>query len=317
MQPVALRANYSDLFGSTMLPVLEELFRAEVAQHPSRRDQIFKKVMTDRDIWQASELHDLDLFNAIPEGQDYNFKRAKQGASKTLSISKYGLGFSISEEAVEDGKFDLIADMTRKLARSGMESQEIQGMNILNNGFASVTSADGRPVFDTLHTLPSGLTFRNELATASDLSASSLEQMLQDFETQFIGDSGIIYNIKPKVLLVHPSNKRLAKELIGSELKPDYVTTSTGTSNINNMNSFREEGLVVMSSPHISDSDSWFMLGAPEETGLRLVVRRPLETKAAGPDVGFASDSIYYKSRYREAIGVTHPYGIFGTAGAG
>lgn len=317
MQPVALRSQYGDLFGSTMLPVLEELFRAEIEMHPSRREQLFKVVSTDRDIWQATELHDLDLFNSIPEGQDYNFKRAKQGASKTLTISKYGLGFSISEEAVDDGKFDLIADMTRKLARSGMESQEIQAMNIFNNGFGSVVSADGQPVFDTAHSLPSGLTFRNELATAADLSATSLEQMLQDFETQFIGDSGIIYNIKPRILLVHPSNKRLAKELIGSDLKADYVTTSTGTTNINNMNSFKEEGLVVVSSPHITDSDSWFMLGMPEETGLRLVVRRPMETKAAGPDVGFASDSIYYKSRYREAIGVTHPYGIFGSPGAG
>lgn len=317
MQPVALRSQYGDLFGSTMLPVLEELFRAEIAQHPSRRSQLFKTVATDRDIWQATELHDLDLFNNVPEGQDYSFKRAKQGASKTLSISKYGLGFSISEEAVEDGKFDLIADMTRKLARSGMESQEIQAMNIFNNGFGSVTSADGQPVFDTSHTLPSGLTFRNELATAADLSATSLEQMLQDFETQFIGDSGIIYNIKPRILLVHPSNKRLAMELIGSDLKATVYESSNGVSNVNNMNSFKEEGLMAVSSPHLSDPDAFFMLGMPEETGLRLVVRKPIETKAAGPDVGFASDSVYYKSRYREAIGVTHPYGIFGSPGSG
>jgi len=315
MQPVALRSQYGDLFGSTMLPVLEELFRAEIEMHPSRREQLFKVVSTDRDIWQATELHDLELFNSIPEGQDYSFKRAKQGASKTLTISKYGLGFSISEEAVDDGKFDLIADMTRKLARSGMESQEVQAMNIFNNGFASVTTADGRPAFDTGHTLPSGLTFRNELASAADLSATSLEQMLQDFETQFIGDSGIIYNIKPRILLVHPSNKRLAKELIGSDLKATVYESSNGVASVNNMNSFREEGLMVVSSPHLTDADAWFMLGMPEETGLRLVVRRPIETKAAGPDVGFASDSIYYKSRYREAIGVTHPYGIFGSPG--
>lgn len=317
MNPVALRSQYGDLFGSTMLPVLEELFRAEIAQHPSRRSQLFKTIATDRDIWQATELHDLDLFDQIPEGQDYTFKRAKQGASKTLTISKYGLGFSISEEAVDDGKFDLIADMTRKLARSGQESQEIAAMNIFNNGFSAELAADGRPVFDTGHLLPSGLVFRNELASAADLSATSLEQMLQDFETQFIGDSGIIANIKPKVLLVHPSNKRLAKELIGSDLKPDYVVTSTGTTNINNMNSFREEGLIVVSSPHLTDVDSFYMLAMPEETGLRLVVRKAMETKAGGADIGFSSDSVFYKSRYREAIGVTHPYGIFGSPGTG
>lgn len=306
--PVAIRSQYSHLYGSAMLPVLEELFRSELEMHPSRREQLFKVVSHDRDIWQASELHDMELFNVVAEGTDYSFKRPKQGASKTLTISKYGLGFSISEEMVDDGKMDLIGDMVRKLARSAKESQEISAMNIFNNGFTSELSADGQYVFDSDHSLPSGLTFRNKLSTAADLSASSLETMLQDFETQFVGDSGIIYNLKPKALVVHPANKRYALELIGSDLKADSME--------NNMNSFKGEGLQVVSSPHLSDSDAWFMTASPEDTGLRIVSRKPIETKAAGPDLGFVSDSILYKSRYREAIGVTHPYGIFGTPGA-
>jgi hypothetical protein len=306
--PVALRSQYGDLFGSTMLPVLEELFRAEIDQHPSRREQLFKTVSTDRDIWQSSELHDMELFNQIAEGSEYNFKRPKAGANKTLSISKYGLGFSISEEAVEDGKFDLIQDMTRKLARSGKESQEIQAAAIFNNGFSTVTTADGVALFSASHTLPSGSTFRNKLSSDADLSVTSLEQMLQDFETQQVGDSGIIYNKRPKLLVVHPSNKRYAMELIGSELKADTPN--------NNMNSFKGEGLQVVSWPHLTDSDAWFMASAPEETGLRLIVRKAMETKAAGSDVGFSTDSIYYKSRYREVIGAIHAYGLFGTSGA-
>lgn len=315
--PVFLRGNYSDLFGEPMLPVLEELFRAEMLQHPTRRGEVFKIVSTDRDIWQATELHDMPLYSEVPEGSDYSFQRPRQGANKTLKPVKFGLGFSISEEAVDDGKFDYIADAVRKMARSGMESQEIQAMNIFNNGFSSELAADGLSVFNTAHTLPSGLTIRNVLTTPADLSASSLEQMLTDFETQFIGDTGIIYNIRPKVLLVHPSNKRLAKELIGSDLKPDTATNgTTGITNINNYNSFKEEGLRVVSSPHLTDSDAWFMVADPMETGLRIVSRKPIETKAGGGDVGFVSDAILYKSRYREKIGVTHPYGVFGTAGA-
>lgn len=305
--PIIIRSQYSDLFGANALPVLEELFRAEMAMHPSRREQLFKIVSTDRDIWQASELHDLDLFNEIAEGTDYSFKRPKAGANQTLVISKYGLGFSISEEAVDDGKFDMIADAIRRLARSGQETQEVAAMNIFNNGFTA-TSADGQYVFDGDHTLPSGLTFRNELATAADLDVSSLETALQDFETQFVGDSGIVYNMQPRTLLVHPSNKRYAKELIGSPLKADTAD--------NNLNSFAGEGLSVISSPHLTDSDAWFLLAAPAETGLHIVSRKPIETKAAGPDLGFITDSIYYKSRYREKLGVTHAYGIYGSPGA-
>lgn len=306
--PVAVRSQYSHLYGSSMLPVLEELFRVEMEQHPSRREALFKIVSHDRDIWQSSELQDMDLFSEVAEGAEYSFKRPKQGASKTLSMSKFGLGFSVSEEMIEDGKFDLIADMTRKLARSAKESQEIQAMSVFNNGFGSETAWDGLSVFNSAHTLPSGSSFRNRLLVDSDLSQTALDTAMSDFETQFVGDSGIIYSVRPRVLLVHPSQKRYAKELIESDGKPDTAD--------NNFNAFKQDGLMVISSPHLTDTDAWFLLGAPSETGLRIISRTPIETKAAGPDVGFTSDSILYKSRYREKIGVTHAYGVFGSPGA-
>ncbi len=306
--PVFLRANYSDLFGSTMLPVLEELFRSELEMHPSRRAELFKIVATERDIWQSSEIHDMPLAAEIPEGTEYSFSRPAAGASKTLTVTKYGLGFSISEESVDDGKFDFISDAVRKMARSAKESQEIAAMNVINNGFSAETVADGLSLFNTAHTLPSGLTFRNRPSAEVDLSPSALDAALQDFETQFIGDSGIIYRMTPKVLLVHPSNKRYAMEIIGSDLRADTMD--------NNMNSLKGEGLRVVSSPHNTDPDSWFLMADPAETGLRIISRKPIETKAGGPDTGFHNDSILYKTRYREKVGAIHGQGTWGTQGA-
>ena len=123
--PRFIRDNYSDLYGPAMLPVLEEVFRFELQQHPSRREMLFEKKATQRDIWQSTAMHDLPLLQQVSEGQDYSFEATKQGNSKTLKPVKYGLGVSISEEAAEDGKFDEIADMIRKLAKSARESQEV------------------------------------------------------------------------------------------------------------------------------------------------------------------------------------------------
>lgn len=303
--PVAVRSQYSHLYGSSMLPVLEEIFRSEYSQHPSRREMLFSVKQTDRDIWQYSEMHDMELFSQMSEGEQYSYNRPKQGASKTLSVLKYGLGASISEEAVDDGKFDMISDIVRKMARSGKESQEVNAMNILNNGFDSTLTADGQYLFDTDHTLPSGGTYRNELATSADLSPSSLDQALSDFETQFVGDSGIIELIRPKILLVHSSQRRYAMELVGSELKPDSAE--------NNMNSLKGEGLMVVSSPHLTDTDAWFILSDKADHGLRIINRASIETKS---EVDFDTDSIKYKSRYREVIGAVHPKGVFASPGA-
>jgi hypothetical protein len=95
--------------------------------------------------------------------------------------------------------------------------------------------------------------------------------------------------------------------LVGSNLKPDTAD--------NNLNPVLDEGLVVVSSPHLSDADSWFLLGEKSNTGFRVVSRKPLETKS-DMSTGFKSDSILYKARFREAYGVVHPYGSWGTSGA-
>lgn len=313
--PQMLRGQYSDLFGSSQLPVLEELFRYELEKYPNKREALMKVVPTDRDIWQYTETHDLPLFSEIPEGTQYSFNRMKQGYDKTLIMTKYGSGFSITEEMVDDGKWDVMADATRKLAKSGKESQEIQAMNIFNNGFGSVTTADGQPLFDQAHTLPSGDTYRNELASPADLSDSSLREMLADFETEFVGDSGIFYSIKPRVLLVHPDNKRLAMELVGSDYRVNDVSSGADNGPTNAMNALLDDQLLVVSSVHLTDRDAFFLLGAPDDTGLRIVSRRGIVTKASGGDVGFTTDSMFYKASYREKIAPVHPYGVFGSPG--
>lgn len=308
MTPNFLRNQYSDLFGADMLPVLEEMFRFELSQHPSRRGELFKIVPTERDIWQSSELHDMGLFQEVAEGTEYSVDRPRQGAAKTLIPAKFGLGFSISEEAVEDGRMDFISDATRKLAKSGAESQEISAMNVFNNGFSAETTADGVALFSASHTLPRGGTFRNKPSSDADLSVTALDTMLADFEQVFVGDTGIIYKMIPKKLVVHPNSKRYAKEIVGSDLKPDSAE--------NNLNSLKEDGLQVISSPHLTDTDAWFVLAEPASTGLRIISRKSIETKAAGPDVGFLTDAIYYKARYREKIGAIHAYGAMGTSGS-
>lgn len=303
--PVAIRSQYSHLFGSAMLPVLEEVFRSEYDLHPSRRDQLFQVKSTQRDIWQFTELHDMDLFEQMSEGQEYTYRRPKQGASRTLSVLKYGLGASISQEAIDDGKFDLVSDIVRKMGRSAKESQEINAMNLFNNGFGSAVANDGLAIFHSAHTLPSGGTFRNVLSTAADLSRTSLDQALYDFETQFVGDSGIIEMIRPSILLVNPIQRRYAMELVGSELRPDSAD--------NNMNSLKGEGLMVVSSPHLTDTDAWFLLSDKSQHGLRIINRASVETKS---EESFDTDSIKYKARYREVIGAAHAKGVFGTPGA-
>jgi hypothetical protein len=308
MGPAFLKSNFGDLYGSSMLPALEMVFRHELPMHEGIRSSLGNVKSTQRDIWQMTATHDIDLFSQVSEGEDYTFVTSKQGASKTLSILKYGLGISISEEAVNDGKFDELADLLKKLARSAQESREIAFVNLINNGYTTETTPDGVSIFNSAHTLPSGGTYSNVLAVASDLSESSLQTARYSFSTAFVGDTGIIYKMQPKKLLVHPANEAYAEELVGSNLKPD--------TNDNNLNSLLRHKIQVVSSPHLTDPDGWTLMGEKIDTGLVIIEREGIVTKAGGPAVGFLNDSILYKSRYREALGCLHGYGMIGTQGA-
>lgn len=309
--PAFLKQNFSDLYGSSQLPALEWLFRHELPMHEGIRSLLANMKSTQRDVWQMTATHDIDMFVKVEEGEDYSFVTSKQGASKTLSINKYGLGISISEEAIADGKFDDLADLMRKLARSAQESREIAFVNLFNNGFSSETTPDAVAAFSASHTFPSGRTMSNVLPVASDLSESSLQQARYLFSTTFIGDTGIIYKLKPRKLLVHPSNEAYAEELVGSSGKPD--------TNDNNLNSLARHGIQVVSSPHLTDEDAWFLLAESGDgvgPGCIIVEREGIVTKAGGPGVGFMNDSVLYKSRYRENMGWVHPYGVIASAGA-
>ena len=306
--PVVLRSNFSDLFSSSALPALEEMFRHNLQLQSAIRGQLFNMRSTDRDIWQASEMGDLQNFVQVNEGEDYTFVRPRAGANKTLTPLKYGLGVSFSEEVIEDGKFEFISDSVSKLAESAIDSQENAALNMFNNGFSTATTWDGVALFSASHTTPSGLSVRNKLSVDADLSQSSLDTMRSDFEKCQISDSGKYRMIKPRILLVHSDSRRYADELLNSSNKPDSMD--------NNLNSMKGEGLIVLSSPRLTDTDAWFMLGAAKDTGLQVISRKGIETKAAGPDAGFINDSIMYKSRYREIVGLTHYYGVFGTSGS-
>jgi hypothetical protein len=307
--PEGIRSNYADLVGSAMLPMLEEICLNEYAQHAALRDKLFKTVSTDTQIWQSSEVDDMPLFSSVSEGADYTMSRTKQGYDKTVSVVKYGLAANFSEELIADSKFGHMSDTVKKMGRSGRESQAVSAANILNNAFGSTTTPDGLALCHTAHTTPSGtVTFRNVLSTASDLSVSSLKTAVTDFRSQFKGDSGIIYDIKPKYLVV-PMGLRLdAIQIVQSDLL-------AGTSN-NDINSLKGEGLEVVASPHLTDDDAWFLISDSSENGLRIVNRQPFQVRASKGDYGFINDSVAVKAAYREALAAIHAKGVFGTAGA-
>lgn len=303
------RSQYPNLFGPTQLAALEMLVLDHGEFPSSKRETLFRQAKAERDIWRSQEILDLPLATLIPEGSAFSSSRPAQGFQKTFQPYKKGGMVSLTKEMIQDSRFDSMGAWAKKLGESIAQTREIDALNVFNNAFTTEIAQDGLSLINTGH-IVGALTFSNSITGNPDLSEVSLQQALAQFETAFIRSNGTYINLMPRMLVVSPSNKRYAKELVGSEGKPDTLD--------NNLNSIREDGLMVVSSPYLTDPDAWFVQAAPEQTGLFIVEREGVSTASSGYDegVGFTTDSALIKASFREDIGVTNAYGILGSSGS-
>jgi hypothetical protein len=303
------RGQFPALFGVDQLAALELLVINSGDFPMSCRDKLFRKRSTQQDIWRSQDVLDLPLALEIAEGGEYTASRPAQGLSKTFQPKKYGGMVSITKEMIADAKFDAMGAWARKLGESIAQTREIKAMNIYNNAFTTELAQDGLSVINASHTV-GNQTFSNLIPSNPDLSNTSLQAAVAQFERAFIRSNGTYINMKPKFLVVAPENKRYAMELVGSDKRPD--------TNYNNINSLMSDNLVVVSSPYLTDTDAWFLQSDPEQTGLFIIERQGVETASSGVNEGpgFTTDAALIKASYREDIGVTNAYGLLGSAGS-
>lgn len=298
-----LEQNFRNFFGTAALPALDEIFFDHYEQAEDPRSKLFNMESTDREIMQKAGVTSLGLLNIVAEAAQAPKDSFNQSYSKTYTVSKYAKAIGISDEMIQDDRFDMISKMVKSLARSSRETQQFTAMAIFNNSFSSEQSWDAVAIFSASH--PSEVGNQSNLLTAADLSYSSLAVAEQAFRAVQDG-RGKQLLIKPRILLVSESDRQNALEIVQSPYK-------AGTAN-NNINALGADGgLTVISSPYLTDSDAWFLLADPMDHGLRIVDRQSLTTKM---DEDVLAGVLYYKAQYRQALGCDEWRGLFGNQGA-
>ena len=218
----------------------------------------------------------------------------------------YGLAFALTKVLVEDGDHIRIGNVyARHLAQSLIETKETLSANVLNRAFnSSYVGGDGVSLINTAHPIVNG-SFSNQLATAANLSQTSLEQMLIQIR-QAVDNNGKKIRLVPRQLVVAPGNVFQAEVLLKSVLR-----AGTANNDINPVKSIGllDEGAAVLS--RLTNQTAWWVqTDAPE--GLKLLMRRKLEKTMEGD---FETDSMRYKATERYQVGWTDPRALYGTPG--
>lgn len=273
-------------------------------------DGIFQRILKVRDMGTRPFVKTTTVasFGSVPikaEGAGVTYEDLAAGYDASYQADTYELAFRASKEALDDEQEEVVSDAARALGSSMTYTYDVDHANLFNNGFASTTGApDGVVLFSTAHPLVGGGTEQNALTTAADLSVAALRTALNDI-ADTVDDAGKLIHWRPKVLLVPYELKWLAQELIGSTLRADTAD--------NAINAFKDDGLSIVSSPHLTDADAWFLLAEASKHNVRTYWR---ERPNVLHDWDFETSSMKVKIRARWKRGWSDFRGTFGTPGA-
>lgn len=291
-----------------LLPGLNALFGLEYATYGEQHKEIFSTETSERSFEEESKLSGFSAAPVKNEGSAIRYDNGQEAWTARYNHETIALGFSLTEEAIEDNLYDTLSvRYTKALARAMSYTKQTKAAAVLNNGFsASYPGGDGVSLFSNAHPLVSGGVNSNVPATAADLNETSLESAVIQI-AQWTDERGLLIAAKPRKLIVPPSLQFVATRLLETELR---VGTSDNDINALKNNGNISQGYTVNN--FLMDSDAWF-LTTDVPNGLKHFVRAPISN---GMDGDFETGNVRYKSRERYSFGWSDPLGVWGSAGA-
>jgi hypothetical protein len=291
-----------------LLPGLNALFGLEYAKYGEEHKEIYETETSERSFEEETKLSGFSAAPVKNEGSAIAYDNAQEAWTARYTHETIAMGFSITEEAVEDNLYDSLSSRyTKALARGMAYTKQVKAAAVLNNGFAGgPTYGDGQVLFSTAHPLVSGGTNSNRPATGADLNETSLENAVIQI-AGWTDERGLLIAAKPKKLIVPPALMFVATRLLETELR-------VGT-NDNDINALKNNGSIpggYAVNHFLTDTNAWFLM-TDVPNGLKHFVRSPLQNSMDGD---FDTGNVRYKARERYSFGVSDPLGAYGSPGA-
>ena len=290
-----------------LLPGLNALFGLEYKKYGEEHKEIFDTETSERSFEEETKLSGFSAAPVKNEGSAIAYDNAQEAWTARYQHETIALGFSITEEAVEDNLYDsLSARYTKGLARAMAYTKQVKAATILNNAFSGgPTYGDGVVLCSASHPLVSGGTNSNT-GGAADLNETSLEAAVIQI-AGWTDERGLLIAAKPVKLVLPPALMFVGTRLLETELR---VST-----NNNDINALKNNGSIpggYCVNHFLTDTNAWF-LTTDVPNGLKHFVRTPLSNSMDGD---FDTGNVRYKSRERYSFGASDPLGIYGASGS-
>lgn len=288
-------------------PGLNALFGLEYKNYEQEHLQIYDVESSDRAFEEEVMLSGFGEAPVKTEGAGLAYDTAQEVFTARYTHETIALAFSLTEEAVEDNLYDRLARRyTLALARSMATTKQIKAASVLNGAFTTSIGGDGVALCSTDHPIIGGPNQKNELATAADLSETSLEQAIIDIQS-LVDERNLKIAIQGLKLIIPKELQFTADRIMKSTLR-------VGTAD-NDINALKNMGMIPQGytvNHYLTDPDAWFVkTDAPN--GMKMFERVSMKTAFEGD---FETGNMRYKARERYSFGFSDWRGIFGSPGA-
>ena len=291
-----------------LLPGLNALFGLEYKKYGDEHKELYDTETSERSFEEETKLSGFSAAPVKNEGNAIAYDNAQEAWTARYTHETIALGFSLTEEAVEDNLYDtLSARYTKALARAMAYTKQVKAANVLNNGFNNnYAGGDGEALFSNAHPLVSGGVNSNIPGVASDLNETALENAVIQIAA-WTDERGLLIAAKPQKLVIPPALQFVATRLLETEQR-------VGTAD-NDLNALKNNGSIPQGytvNHFLTDPNAWF-LTTDVPNGMKHFVRTPLGTSMDGD---FDTGNVRYKARERYSFGWSDPLGMWGSEGA-
>ena len=288
-----------------LLPGLNALFGLEYARYGEEHKEIYETETSERSFEEETKLSGFSAAPVKAEGTALSYDNAQEAWTTRYNHETIALGFSITEEAIEDNLYDsLSARYTKGLARAMAYTKQVKAAAVLNNAYNSAyVGGDGVSLLNSAHPLVNGGSNANTPSTAADLNETSLENAVIQIAA-WTDERGLLIAAKPKKLIVPPALQFVATRLLDTKLR---VGTNNNDVNAIENNGSIPEGYTI--NHFLTATNAWF-LTTDVPNGLKHFIRTPLQNSMDGD---FDTGNVRYKARERYSFGWSDPLGIYGS----
>ncbi len=307
MADVARLQEFTDLLEYGLSNVFkDELPTHELSYKPWLQERQAKE-------WIEDELKTTG-FGPMPAkavGGPFTLDKPFIGSQKEYTLTAYGLAFTIEYELMRWDLYKVFVNITRKLARSGVDRKNILAWSILVNSLSTSDTVfqtyQTQTLCNTAHTLQRGGTAANRPTTAVGLSYLGIQQALIDYG-KLINEDGLFIRLSVELLVCAVDKAWIAETILGSDYRHDTANMELNTL------SGKIRGPV--SSPYLSSTTAWWLLSnkniLKSEAGICLDIGDDLEFRR---DYQVSTWNRTYTMYGSFRIRIFTFYGVWGTTG--